>query len=75
MNYANFGYGFGGGPMFGFILLMIWSLFWKGLALWQAAKRNERNWFIVLLVVHTFGILEIVYLFHFVKMKFSDIRW
>ena len=47
----------------GLALLIAWSLVWKGLALWRAAKRGEKIWFIVFLVVNTLGILEIIYLF------------
>lgn len=55
--------------MFGilFIPLLIWSIVWKGLALWQAARRGDKVWFIVLLVVNTVGILEILYLYVFSK--------
>ena len=52
-----------------FIALFIWSLIWKGIALWKSAKNNQRNWFIVLLVLNTLGILEIIYIFHFSKPK------
>jgi len=44
------------------IPILIWSLFWKGLALWTAGRRKEKIWFIVLLLVNTVGILEIIYL-------------
>lgn len=50
-----------------FILLFAWSLLWKGISLWRAAKSEQRNWFIVLLVINTAGILEILYLFRFAK--------
>lgn len=47
----------------GFILpLAVWSIFWGGLALWYAARREEKWWFLVFLFVHTAGILEIIYL-------------
>ncbi len=46
----------------GIILLIIWSLFWKFKALWRAAKRNEKKWFLAFLLVNTLGILEILYL-------------
>lgn len=45
-----------------FISLLIWSLFWKGLALWTAGSRKEKIWFIILFLVNTVGILEIIYL-------------
>lgn len=51
----------GGG--FGWMIpLALWSGIWTGLSLWYAAKRNEKWWFILFLIVHTAGILEIVYL-------------
>ena len=50
-------------------LLAVWSLAWKGLALWRAAKQSQRNWFIALLVLNTVGILEIAYLYFFSKKK------
>jgi len=43
-------------------ILIIWSVFWKGLALWESAKRREKWWFIIILIVNTTGILEIIYL-------------
>ncbi|MEK7664440.1 MAG: DUF5652 family protein [Patescibacteria group bacterium] len=52
-----------------FILLSIWTLIWKGIALWRASRNNQRNWFIALLVINTFGILEIIYIFYFSKAK------
>ncbi len=44
------------------ILLAIWTLVWKGLALWRASHLNQKGWFIALLVINTLGILEIIYL-------------
>lgn len=46
-------------------LLVAWTMIWKGQALYRAARRSDRWWFIGLLVVNTLGILEIVYLFYF----------
>lgn len=53
----------------GIILLIIWSLFWKFKALWRAAKRNEKKWFLTFLLVNTLGILEILYLHKWGKEK------
>jgi methionyl-tRNA synthetase len=50
-------------------VLGAWSLLWKGLALWRAGRRNDKTWFIVLLLVNTLGILEILYLFVFTKRE------
>lgn len=52
-------------------LLIVWSIFWKGLALWHAGRRGEPWWFVIMLVVNTLGILEIIYLFGVVKLTFS----
>jgi len=50
------------------IPLAIWSLVWMGFALWKAAKNNSKVWFVILLLVHTLGILDILYIFVFSKM-------
>ena len=53
----------------GFIIpLAVWSAAWTGLALWNAAKRDEKWWFIFFLIVHTAGIVEILYLIFVVKL-------
>ena len=49
------------------LLISLWSLAWKGLALWKAAGKKDAVWFIVLLIVNTLGILEIFYIFVFSK--------
>ncbi|MCX6788884.1 MAG: DUF5652 family protein [bacterium] len=51
------------------ILIVIWVLIWKGLALWKAARKNDRWWFIALLVINLLGILEIFYYFVFSERK------
>jgi hypothetical protein len=52
-----------------FAFLVIWSLVWKGIALWKAARNNAKWWYVVMLVVNTVGILEIIYVFFFSKTK------
>ena len=44
---------------------LAWSLAWKGIALWTAARKNHFVWFIVLLIVSTVGILDILYIYIF----------
>ncbi len=44
------------------IVVALWSVVWKGLALWRAAKRDSVGWFVLFLVLNTAGILEIIYL-------------
>lgn len=80
-NYGNYGnYGMNGvlqngifGGLFGawigaFLLpFLIWGIFWKGWALWKAARAESKIWFVVLLIVNTVGILDILYIFVFSK--------
>lgn len=56
-----------------FIIVVLWSIVWKGLALWKSARLGHKRWFIVLLVVNTIGILEILYLFIFSKNKEKEV--
>ncbi len=44
----------------------------KGYSLWLAAKRDEKWWFVILLVVNTLGILELIYII-FVAKKWRKI--
>ncbi|MDQ5969327.1 MAG: hypothetical protein QG579_484 [Patescibacteria group bacterium] len=44
-------------------LLVVWTLVWKGVALWKAARLSSKKWFIILLLVNTLGILEIIYIY------------
>ena len=34
----------------------------KGFALWRAARNNSSGWFVALLLINTFGVLELLYL-------------
>ena len=45
-----------------FFPLIIWSVIWKGIALWRAARLKQTGWYIALLVINTVGIFEIIYL-------------
>ena len=55
------------------LILAIWTIPWKGYALWLAAKRNESIWFIVMLILNTIGILEIFYIFRITKKSWANI--
>lgn len=45
------------------VVAAIWSLPWKGWALWRAAQNRNKRWFVVLLLVNTLGVLDILYLY------------
>jgi methionyl-tRNA synthetase len=50
-------------------VILLWSVFWKGLALWHSARNKQKYWFVALLVVNTIGFLEILFLVFFKKDK------
>ncbi len=53
-----------------FILLgILWTIPWKGVALWKSARQNEKWWFIALLLINTLALLEILYIFVFSEKK------
>ena len=56
-------------PQWPLLLIVIWVLPWKGIALWRAARNKQLNWFIALLILNTLAILEIIYIFYFSKKK------
>jgi len=56
-----------------FYPLIIWSLFWKGLALWRAARLRHVGWYITLIVINTAGIFEIIYLIA-TRKKYKEIN-
>jgi len=50
-------------------LIILWTLPWKGVALWKSAQNKHTGWFIALLVLNTLAILEILYIFIFSKKR------
>ncbi|HVZ75833.1 MAG TPA: DUF5652 family protein [Candidatus Paceibacterota bacterium] len=62
-------------PAAGLMLLVLvcWSVFWKGLGLWHAAQRGHVGWFFFILILNTAGILEIIYLFFIIKVGASGL--
>lgn len=46
-------------------LVLAWTIPWKGVALWKAARNRNKIWFILILLVNTLAILEILYIFIF----------
>jgi predicted membrane protein len=54
------------------VVILIWSVVWKLLALWKSARKNHVVWFIVLAIVNTVGILEILYIYVFSEMTMKN---
>lgn len=53
------------------ILVVIWDLVWKGVALWKSARNSQKVWYVFLLIVNSVGILPIIYLLWFQKKKIN----
>lgn len=49
------------------IIMAIITLPLKAIAMWRAARAEQKGWYIAVLVLNTFGILELTYLFYFSK--------
>lgn len=63
-----------GAPGWAIMIILVWSFVWKGLALWKSARKNSPIWFLVILLINTFGILEILYLFLFSRIKLEEVN-
>lgn len=50
-------------------IVIIWSLIWKGMALWQAARGGQKWWFVAFMFVNTLGLLEIVYIYFIARKR------
>ena len=53
------------------IIAVIWTLPWKGFALWKSARKGNSGWFIFFLLINTLAIFEILYIFVFSEKKQS----
>jgi len=52
-----------------FLVIIIWTIPWKAIALWRSARNKQLAWFLIIFFVNTVAILEIVYLIFFSKNK------
>lgn len=57
------------GVMFVILVLIVWTMFWKGVGLWHAARKGDKAWYIIFLLFNTVGILELIYLYDRGKLK------
>lgn len=54
------------------MIVLVWSLVWKGIALWKSAQNKSKPWFVAILIINTLGILEILYIFLFSKINLDE---
>ena len=54
-----------------FIILIIWSTIWKGIALWKSGRNNHIVWFVFIFILNTAGILPLIYVLFFSNKKKS----
>src|SRR3989344_4602474 len=62
MPWFNFLFQDSGFNLFALTVVAVWTIVWQGLALWHAARHNQRNWFIALIILNFAGLLPIIYL-------------
>ena len=55
-------------------VVVLWTLPWKGVALWKAARRRDISWFVAILILNTLAILEIIYIFFVSRKPQADIE-
>lgn len=56
------------------IILFLWDLLWKLIALWKAARNTHRAWFLCIALINTVGILPIIYILLHKKKDVSEIK-
>lgn len=44
------------------IILIIWDMVWKLIAMWKAGRNNHLIWFILIALLNTLGVLPIIYI-------------
>jgi len=44
------------------IILSLWEIVWKIIAMWKSARNNDLVWFILIAIFNTAGILPIIYI-------------
>ena len=59
-------------PLWLLLVVFLWEAIWKIAALWKSARKGHIVWFIVIALVNTIGILPILYIYVFSKMKIKE---
>jgi hypothetical protein len=53
------------------LLLVLWDMIWKVVAMWKSARNNQLTWFICIVIFNTIGILPIIYILLDLKKKLA----
>ena len=56
-------------PYWWILVMIVWSIPWKAIALWKSARNKQKIWFIIFMFVNTLAILEILYIVYWQKNK------
>lgn len=56
------------------LILTLWTIPWKIYAIWLSVKNEHKVWFIVLIFLNTFSILEIFYIFKVENKKWIEVK-
>lgn len=56
------------------LILVLWTLPWKIYALWTAVNNRHKGWFVALVILNTFGIAEIIYIFVVAKKRWPEMK-
>ena len=51
--------------------ILVWTIAWKAVAAWRAARNGHLIWFVVFFVVNTIGVLPIIYLAWFQDVNYN----
>lgn len=55
-----------------YLILIAWTMIWKGVALWKAARKDQLIWFILILGINTLGLLEIAYIYYLYRWNLGS---
>jgi len=51
--------------------ILVWTIAWKAVAAWRAARNGHLVWFVAFFIVNTIGILPIIYLTWFQNIDYK----
>ena len=57
------------------IPLVIWSITWKAISLWKAARNRQLGWFLFLFIINSAGVLPILYIYYYQSDKSPKINF